>query len=231
MGEASISRHLTREFAQRWLSANPQGRLISQDLTTIAIPVIDSAWVTANYTPKESRTQQQNDLLRLSAEFTRELLDADEYVIGVPVHNWGPSASFKLWVDHIVTPFGPKLHNKRATFILAAGRFYSPSSGNASKNYVEQWLRTLFGRLGIEDMRFIVADGAAQVRNGQTDLAAFLAPHIEAIQALFVEVSSQPEHAEKSFTSVEPACTAVVASGDRSGFPVAGRLRTTRRCA
>jgi len=187
MGETSISRHLTKEFVRRWFRANPQARVISRDLTTIPIPVVDSAWVTANYTPKESRTQQQNEILRLSTEFTRELLDADEYVMGVPVHNWGPSASFKLWVDHIVTPSGPKLVQKRATFVIAAGRFYGPGSGNAGKNYAEPWLRTLFGRLGVEDMRFIIADGAAEVRNGKLSLAAFLAPHLQAIQALFAE--------------------------------------------
>jgi FMN-dependent NADH-azoreductase len=31
-----------------------------------------------------------------SSPMTGELLDADEYVIGVPMHNWGPSSSFKL---------------------------------------------------------------------------------------------------------------------------------------
>jgi FMN-dependent NADH-azoreductase len=185
MREASVSRHLTKEFVKRWLLANPQGTVISRDLTTIAIPVLDSAWVTANYTPKESRTQQQHEILKLSAELTRDLLEADEYVMGVPMHNWGPSSSFKLWVDHIVTPFGPKLHNKRVTFVVAAGRFYGPDSGNASRNYVGPWLCTLFGGLGVEDMRFIFADGAVEVRNGKRDLAAFLAPHIEAIQELF----------------------------------------------
>jgi FMN-dependent NADH-azoreductase len=68
-------------------------------------------------------------------------------VIGVPMHNWGPTARFKLWVDQIVrfeetvlvTPAGPKgmLGKKRATFILAAGAKYRPGSGYASMNYLE----------------------------------------------------------------------------------------------
>ena len=186
-GEESVSRNLAKEFVRNWLKANSGGKVISKDLTTIAIPVIDSAWITANYTPEESRTQQQNELLKLSTEFIRELLVADEYVMGIPVHNWGPSASFKLWVDHIVTPFGPKLYNKRATFIIAAGRLYGVDSENYSRNYVEPWLRTLFGRFGVEDMRFIIADGTVRIRNGKTDLATYLAPHIKTIQALFAK--------------------------------------------
>jgi FMN-dependent NADH-azoreductase len=187
MGEASISRRLTQAFVRAWRHANPQGNVISRDLTRFAIPTVTSEWVAANYTPADSRTPQQNRLLSLSNEFTRELLDADEYVMGVPVHNWGPSSTFKLWVDHWVTPFGPRLDGKRATFILAAGRFYGPGSGNAGKNHVEPWLRTLFGGLGVEQMRFIVAEGSGEVLRGKIDRTAFLAPHLEMIQSLVEE--------------------------------------------
>jgi FMN-dependent NADH-azoreductase len=187
MGEDSISRQLTREFAQRWRSVNPEGTVISRDLNAVATPVVEAARVNANYTPEESRTADQKDLLWLSGQFARELLKADEYVVGVPVHNWGPPASFKLWVDHTVTPFGPRLDGKRATFVITAGRFCGPGPGNASKNNVEPWLRTLFGGLGVTEMRFIVADGTLETKCGKVDRAAFLAPHIEAIQALFAE--------------------------------------------
>jgi hypothetical protein len=37
-------------------------------------------------------------------------------------------------------------------------------------------------------MRFILADGAAEVRYGKIDRAAFLAPHVNAVQSLFAEV-------------------------------------------
>jgi FMN-dependent NADH-azoreductase len=185
MGEDSISRQLTGEFAQRWRSVNPDGTVISRDLNAVAIPVVEAAWVKASHTPERSRTADQNDLFWLSGQFARELLQADEYVMGVPVHNGGPAASFKLWVDHTVTPFGPRLNGKRATCVVTAGRLCGPSSGNAPKNYVEPWLRTLFGGLGLIDMHFIFADGTA--KPARVDRATFLAPHREAIQALLTE--------------------------------------------
>jgi FMN-dependent NADH-azoreductase len=187
MGEDSVSRRLTREFVHQWRAANRQRHVISRDLAAIAIPVIDAEWVAANYTRQEARTTRQNDLLSLSSAFIADLIDADEYVIGIPVHNWGPSASFKLWVDQIVTPFGPTLRNKRATFIIAAGRLSRSGSTHGSKNHIEPWLRTLFGRLGVEDMRFLLADNAADLRTGETDLAVFLAPHIQTIHSFFAE--------------------------------------------
>jgi FMN-dependent NADH-azoreductase len=103
-GETAISRCLTDEFVERWLSENHRGAVISRDLTTVNIPVVDAGWVAANYTPSGSRTRQQNEILKLSAELIMELTNADEYVFGLPIHNWGPPSSFKLWVDQIVTP-------------------------------------------------------------------------------------------------------------------------------
>jgi FMN-dependent NADH-azoreductase len=185
----------------RWRRANPQGTVISRDLAAIEIPAIDREWISANLTPRESRTQQQNDVLALSTELTRELLTAGEYVIGIPMHNWGPSSSFKLWVDQIVrfgetiavTPSGMKgtLDQKRATFFLAAGRDFGRHSEDASRNYLEPWLRTLFGNLGVRNMRFVLVDGTAQLNYGKVDRTAFLAPHMEAMQSLLADGQSR----------------------------------------
>ncbi|MEK2604712.1 FMN-dependent NADH-azoreductase [Burkholderia arboris] len=195
MGDASVSRQLTQAYARNWLRARPGGRVVERDLCRIAMPPIDAAWIAANFTPPDLRTGQQNEMLALSTTFTTELRDADEYVIGVPMHNWGPSAHFKLWLDHIVrqgetietTSSGPRglLGGRRATFVIAAGGLYGPDAERAQRNFLEPWLRTLFGYLGVTDMRFVMADGAADVFTGKTDSAAFLAPHLDAVHALF----------------------------------------------
>ena len=54
-------------------------------------------------------------------------------------------------------------------------------------NYLDVWLRTLFSYLGVKDMQFIFADGAAALRDSKVERSAFLAPHIEAIQRFFAE--------------------------------------------
>ena len=187
MGEASISRALTGEFERMWRRANPDGRVMARDVTTTTIPTVTAAWVAAHYTPAESRAQEQNVLLRFTQELAQELLDADEYVMGVPTHNWGAPASFKLWVDHFTSPFGPRLEGKRATFIITAGRSYGPGSGNEERRHVEPWLGTLFGGLGVGEMHFVFVDATARVFKGAIDRAAFLAPHIEAIRELVAE--------------------------------------------
>jgi len=52
-------------------------------------------------------------------------------------------------------------------------------------NFVEPWLRAMFGYLGLENMQFILVDGTAKVKTGECDREASLSPHIEAIRALF----------------------------------------------
>ncbi|WP_174980975.1 hypothetical protein [Pandoraea capi] len=43
-------------------------------------------------------------------------------------------------------------------------------------------MRTLFGYLGVDDMRFVLADGAVNVLNGTLEREAFLAPHVEQVR-------------------------------------------------
>jgi FMN-dependent NADH-azoreductase len=118
----------------------------------------------------------------------RELTDADEYVIALPMHNFWPPSIFKLWVDQIVTPstlLERPLAGRRATFIIAAGRVYARGSSDSDKNYLVPWLRTVFGLLGVSNMQFVIADGTKKVHSGDLERATFLVSHLEAIRTLF----------------------------------------------
>jgi FMN-dependent NADH-azoreductase len=204
MGEGSITRHLTREFVKLWQRANPGGLVVARDLARTKIPVIDAEWVAANYTPPESRTDRQHQVLALSTELTDELLSAGECVIGIPMHNWGPSSSFKLWVDQVVrfgktlalTPSGMQgtLGHMRVTLFVAAGRNYGRHSPDAARNHLEPWLRTFFANLGVRDLHLNFVDGTVETKQGRIDREAFLAPHLAAMQSFFAEAvpSSTP---------------------------------------
>ena len=190
MGEASISRALTREYARCWHDAHPHGRIVTRDLATTSIPPLDAAWIAANYTPEAERTPAQHALLAQSTELVAELVAAGDVVIGAPMHNWGPPATLKLWADQLVrfdvtiasTPQGLRgmLGGKRVTCIVTAGRHFEAHAG---RNHVEPWLRTFFEHLGTS-VTVIFADGTADVRHHRVERAEFLAPHVEAIASL-----------------------------------------------
>lgn len=193
-GDRSVSRALTAEFVKNWKAANPGGTVVTRDLTTTPLTPVDGQWIGAAYTPADSRTAEQKTTLALSDELTGELLSADEYVLGVPMWNFGVPGAFKLWIDQIARvgvtfayvdgkPQG-LLHGKKAHFFIATGGDYSGTSPFAAYNFVEPYLRAAFGFLGVADATFKTAGGAAALNYG-ADRAEFLAPHLQAIQAEF----------------------------------------------
>jgi FMN-dependent NADH-azoreductase len=194
--ETSVSRHLSEEFVQNWKEANPNGRVITRDLTTSDLKTVDAAWVGASYTPKDARTAEQKQALAVSDTLIGELRAADEYVFGVPMHNFGIPSVLKLWIDQIArvgetfsySEAGPKglLVGKKATFLVASGGVYDAGTAMASFNHVEPYLRSVFVFLGVTDPRFVLAGGAAVLMSGQADRATFLKPHVEAIRSQFV---------------------------------------------
>ena len=195
LGEASISRHLTSEFVQNWKKANPSGKVINRDLTTSNLVTVTGEWVGASYTPADSRSERQKEILSSSDSLIAELEEAGEYVFGVPMHNFGVPSVLKLWIDQISragktfsyasgAPEG-LLKGKKATFVVASGGVYDPATVMASYNFVEPYLRTVFGFLGVTDVTFISAGGAAALNYGKIDRESFLKPHVESIRSQF----------------------------------------------
>ena len=192
-GDHSVSRALSAEFVKHWQAANPGSTVITRDLTTTALTPIDGAWIGAAFTPADSRTADQKAILALSDTLVSELLSADEYAFGIPMYNFGVPGAFKLWIDQIARvgvtfsyvdgkPQG-LLNGKKAHFFIATGGDYS-SSPMAAYNFVEPYLRSVFGFLGVTDATFQTAGGAAALNYG-ADRATFLAPQLQAIQASF----------------------------------------------
>jgi FMN-dependent NADH-azoreductase len=195
LGGSSISRHLTSEFVQHWKAANPNGKIITRDLITSNLTPLDAEAIGAFYTPADARTPAQVKALALSDTLIAELQAADEYVIGVSMHNFSIPSVLKLWIDQVAragqtfayvdgAPVG-LLKNKKATFLVASGGVYDAGTAMASFNFVEPYLRTIFGFVGVTETSFVNAGGAAAINYGKIDRKTFLEPHVESIRAKF----------------------------------------------
>jgi FMN-dependent NADH-azoreductase len=197
MFQASVSRHLTDEFVQRWRTLHPAGEVIARDLNQTPLAPVTAQWVAAAFTPEEGRSAEQKQLLALSDALIAELETADEYVIGLPMHNFSIPSTAKLWIDLIVRAgktfsyAGGQakglLQGKKATFLVASGGVYDHGTELASFNFVEPYLRKMFGFLGVTDTAFIHAGGTAALRSGQADREAFLQPYREAVASQVVQ--------------------------------------------
>src|SRR6202167_1270968 len=187
----SVSRQLTAAFVAQWKSSHPNGAVVYRDLSAPPTPPVNAEWVAAVYTPEEARTPQQKESLSLSDSLLAEIEQADEYVLGVPMHNFGVPSVLKLWIDqiaHVGRTFSyadgrPKglIIGKKATFIIATGGIYDAQTQMASFNSVEPYLRSLFGFLGLTDVTFLTAGGTMALNHGQ-DRDAFLASHLQAVE-------------------------------------------------
>jgi FMN-dependent NADH-azoreductase len=193
MGAASVSRHLSNTFVENWKKTHPGGTVVTRDLTKSGLVSINAEWVAAAYTPADSRTPEQKAALATSDELLAEIEAADELAIGVSMHNFSIPSVLKLWLDQVVrvgkafayVDGAPKglLVGKKATFLVATGGVYGAGSAMASLNFIEPYLKAVFGFIGIGDVAFHTAGGAMALNYG-ADRAQFLQPHDEAVAAL-----------------------------------------------
>jgi FMN-dependent NADH-azoreductase len=193
MGAASVSRHLSNTFVENWKKTHPGGTVVTRDLSKSGLVSINAEWVAAAYTPADSRTPEQKAALAKSDELLAEVEAADELAIGVSMHNFSIPSVLKLWIDQVVrvgkafayVDGAPKglLVGKKATFLVATGGVYGAGTAMASLNFIEPYLKAVFGFIGISDVAFHTAGGAAALNYG-ADRAQFLQPHDEAVAAL-----------------------------------------------
>jgi FMN-dependent NADH-azoreductase len=90
-------------------------------------------------------------------------------VIGAPMYNFSIPSQLKAWIDRIAvkgktfaySEYGPKglAGDKTVIVVSARGGFYGESSPVATWDHQESYLRTLFGFLGVTDIRFLRAEG------------------------------------------------------------------------
>lgn len=192
--ESSITRELTREFVKTWKAAHPDGTVIGRDLTVQPPKPLDATWVGSAYTPEAARTPDQKAALAVSEELIAELEQADEYILGVAMHNFSVPSVLKLWIDQIArngrtfsydeSGVRGLLQGKKATIVIASGGFYELGTPAGAMNFVEPYLKAFLGFLGVTDIKFVTASGASQVMRGTVDRATFLQTALEQVRTV-----------------------------------------------
>lgn len=159
-GEESRSRRLAAHFVEGWRRANPEGQVTYRDLAANPPPHLDAAGFTAQFTPAEARTPEQNESHKVSAELIDEVVAADTVLIALPLYNFGPPSTFKAWLDRIVSVERTvgKLADKKVVVLTARGGGYGPGTPREGWDHREPWLRHALETLGVADVTFIDAE-------------------------------------------------------------------------
>ena len=168
----SVSRDLTAQVVER-LGAK---EVIRRDLAT-TLPLLDEAWIGANFTPADQRSDDQKATLALSDALVAELERVDTVVIGAPVYNFTVPTTLKAWIDLVArvgktfqyTEAGPEglLKGKRAIVVIASGG----TEAGSDIDYASRYLQHMLGFIGITDIELVAADQQALDAEGSVQKA------------------------------------------------------------
>jgi FMN-dependent NADH-azoreductase len=179
LGDNSASRALSAAIVARWQRETSALEVVHRDLAgEHALPHLDATSL-AKADPTEAAR---------SARALEEFLAADVVVVGAPMYNFGIPTQLKAWIDRVMvagktfryTTEGPQglAGNKKVIVAATYGGQHPLESG---RNFVEPYLRQVFGFIGIDDIEFIDAEGL-NISPGQRSLALEAAERrIEAI--------------------------------------------------
>jgi FMN-dependent NADH-azoreductase len=168
----SVSRQLTERVVAQWRATHPHTKVEYLDLAKDAPTHLNMDSLGFRAGPNAGGL---SDLQRRENEISEKLvtqfLAADVIVVGAPMYNFSVPTQLKAWIDRIAqagrtftyTATGPKGLAVGKTVIVAStrGGVYSSNPAMAGLDHQESYLQTVFGFLGITDVRFVRAEGVA----------------------------------------------------------------------
>ena len=177
LGPQSASRELSAAIVARRQRDVPGLSVTHRDLAGIdALPHLDGNALIGS-----------DPTLAVRAErVLQEFVAADVIVIGVPMYNFGIPSQLKAWIDRIAiagktfryTADGPEgLADGKKVIVAAAYGGVHPADG--ASNFVEPYLRFMFGFLGIIDIEFVHAEGLSISSDHRTSALAQAHARIE----------------------------------------------------
>lgn len=158
LGQNSASRELSAALVARLRAQTPGLRVAYRDLAATTPKHLDSG----------SLARADAGETALAEELLQEFLAADLIVLGVPMYNFNIPSQLKAWIDRVAvagrsfryTAQGPEGLAK-AQRVIVAGAYGGAHPASGPSNFIEPYLRFLFGFLGIGDVQFVTAEGLA----------------------------------------------------------------------
>lgn len=160
--DGSLTRQISEVVRNELKAAKPELMIYERDVA-VGLPFVDEAWINANFTPEEHRTDEDKAVLALSDSLVQELKTAEHIIIASPIYNFNIPAALKAWVDLIArarltfqyTDNGPQglLFGKKATLVMASGGVPIGSEADFATKYLKQVLAFV----GITDVQVIDA--------------------------------------------------------------------------
>lgn len=199
LGAQSVSRELTRRTVAQWQVSRPGTVVEYLDLAADAPAHLDADSLGFRLGLADaSLTETQKRENALTEKLLTQFLAADVIVVGAPMYNFSVPSQLKAWIDRIAqvgrtfkyTEQGPVGLAGGKTVIVAStrGGAYSANPALSFLDHQESYLKTVFGFLGITDVRFVRAEGVGM---GDAAKAQALAAAEADIQAHVGEAANE----------------------------------------
>lgn len=203
LGGNSVSRQLTAQIVASWRAAHPATEVSYLDLAVDTPSHLSAESLGFRVAPGAAElTDVQKRENAISEALVAQFLAADVVVIGAPLYNFSIPTQLKAWIDRVAqvgrtfkyTEKGPMGLAGGKTVIVAStrGGVYSTSDAGNAMEHQESFLKTVFGFLGVTDVRFVRAEGLAM---GEAAKAAALAAAQADTVAHTQSAANQPEAA------------------------------------
>jgi FMN-dependent NADH-azoreductase len=183
LGGNSVSRQLTQSIVAQWRAAHPHTKVEHLDLAKDAPGHLnmDSLGFRLGVNA-EGLSDVQRKENELSEKLVSQLLAADVIVIGAPMYNFSIPSQLKAWIDRIAQAGRTFKYTDKGAVGLAGGKtvivastrggVYSTNPAMAALDHQESYLRTVFGFIGITDVRFVRAEGVSMGEEAKTKALA-----------------------------------------------------------
>ncbi|WP_127470205.1 FMN-dependent NADH-azoreductase [Thiomicrorhabdus aquaedulcis] len=177
LSQGSESKKLADFFCEQFMQNHPNTQLTQHILAQTLPSHIDEAFIGAAYTPAHARTEQQKERLSYSDQHVQALKRADVLLISTPMYNFSLPSTLKAWLDNVTRvgetfkydANGPEglLNIPKVIVIVSSGGDYTQAPLN-KMNFVEPYLTTILGFIGLHNVTFVNAPGLAMGEESKT---------------------------------------------------------------
>src|SRR5512144_609354 len=169
LGTQSATRELGAALVAKWQREHPRGEIRYVDLAREPLNHLTGELLGAESVPVDQRSPELQRDVEAGQRAIEDFLAADVIVVGAPMYNFSIPSELKAWIDRIAvagktfryTEKGPEglAKGKKVIIVSARGGIYSAGSQAAGLDFQENYLRGVFGFLGISDIEFARAEG------------------------------------------------------------------------
>ena len=192
LGGNSVSRQLTAQIVASWQASHPGTEVSYLDLAIDTPSHLSAESLGFRLPAGSALSDVQARENAVSEALVTQFLASDVIVVGAPLYNFAIPSQLKAWIDRIAqvgrtfhyTETGPKGLAGGKTVVVAStrGGVYSTSEAARAMEHQESYLQTVFGFLGITDVRFVRAEGLAMGDAKKAEALAQAKEHIDALQ-------------------------------------------------